>query len=778
VPKKSLNDALVAASPAPSATPPGAVVHTVVDDLDRILALPRRPPLDCMIDEHSGRYSPRAQALIDLMTSRLGRGPRVSCGCRPRVIAGLPGGRISITRVLPEEAPPEPPTVVPIAAFVADNVANADEIAIAQRVSRLGVGDVIRLDAADPSDGGEGHVCINVLNAIQAWALWEIPREAGGMGFCGVGSGKSVIFLLLPIALGAECELGVLLIEPNQRQHYVSQYLRVREHFRVPSVIHEDSTKTKIVPGAPTLHLFPYSKLGNPKHPDDLDVLNPNFIGADEAHRLTGPTNSTGRTRVRRYVEKKIKERVARIAEGLPVHRRAVYLVPMSGTLEDKSIKDTQPVAAHALGMGSPLPLDAIEAEKWSNVFDPVRVPDRKSRTAKRLQKAFAGWVWGEGDDVASALFEGPEKELREGYRQRRMETPGVISANAESVGASLYFHRRKAPKIPDVVAAALKKVREEGIRPDGEVIVGDDDNNAEAMVKIVAKQVALGCYYYWAFPKVPCTCKGQPPRCEGCQLIDEWYQRRKKYGKELRSRLLQSMTHLDSPKLCKNAAIRAEEDTSAPTGVEVYCVTCRNPWPCGKVTHLPAWRSTHWKLWNEIEDKVPHDQRVKWIGHDLPEAADPATHPGYYLARDTAAWAQENLGVVWYQTVAFGQKVAQLAKLPCHGGGPDSEAVIRAETGKRSIIASLKSHGKGLDGLQLKFFKQLFPEIPSSNRVMEQVLGRLVRRGQKSDEVLSWYYDHVLEFRESMRRVKARAEFNQSMQNPALILSAIFEDD
>jgi superfamily II DNA or RNA helicase len=123
-------------------------------------------------------------------------------------------------------------------------------------------------------------------------------------------------------------------------------------------------------------------------------------------------------------------------------------------------------------------------------------------------------------------------------------------------------------------------------------------------------------------------------------------------------------------------------------------------------------------------------------------------------------------------------QKVAQLAKLPCHGGGPDSEAVIRAETGKRSIIASLKSHGKGLDGLQLKFFKQLFPEIPSSNRVMEQVLGRLVRRGQKSDEVLSWYYDHVLEFRESMRRVKARAEFNQSMQNPALILSAIFEDD
>lgn len=788
--KSSLSDAFAAAAPLPSSTSHLERVE-VIDDLDRILALPRRPPLDCEIRDFvaadgtvTKRYTPKAEALIRVMTSRLGRGKRVSCACRPRVVRASPGGVLQITRGVPDDFPPEPPVTVNLAAFVADNQANAEEIAAAQQVSRLRAGDEILLPAADE----DGHACIDVLNAVQAWSLYEIPKEAGGLGFAGVGSGKSIFFILLPIALGAECRLAVLLIEPNQRKHYVSQYRRVREHFRVPSIIFEDGTPPYIVPGATTLHLLPYSKLGNPKHPDELDVLDPNVIGADEGHRLTGKVNSTGRNRVKRYIAKKIVEREAMKAAGKQVFRRAVYLIPMSGTLEDKSVADVQPVAAHALGMNSPHPLDAVEAAKWVPVFDPVRVADRTSATARRLQQAFAGRLW-EGDtllDVAAILNdEGPEKAIREGFQKRRIETPGVISASAAEVGASLYFRERKAPKMPDVVAQALKKVREEGVRPDGEVIVGDDDNNVEAMVKIVAKQIAIGMYYYWAYPNVPCTCGGEDPRCDGCKLIDEWFLRRKKYFRELRAWLLRPFNatgnradnHLDSPKLCENAARRAQEDPSPPAGLSVYCANCREEWPCGKATHLPAWRSTHWKLWSEIEDKVPHDQRVRWIGHDLPEAKDPTTHPGYYLARDTVKWGQENTGVIWYQTIAYGEKVAQLGRLPYHGGGPSGEEALRAERGDRSIVVSLKSWGKGFDGLQHYFWKQFWPEMPSSNKIMEQGLGRLLRRGQKNDSVLSEYYAHVVELREALRRVRQRAEFNQSMMGrPQLILAATFE--
>lgn len=781
--KRSPSDAFAAAAPPPSSTSYLERVE-VVDDLDRILALPRRSPLDCRLDPETRRYEPKAEALIRVMTARLGRGKRVSCACRPRVVRAIAAGVLQVARVVPDDLPPESPATCSLAAFVADNQANAEEIAVAQTVSRLRPGNEVLLPAADE----DGHACIDVLNAVQAWSLYEIPKEAGGLGFCGVGSGKSIIFILLPIALGSECDLAVLLIEPNQRKHYVSQYRRVREHFRVPSIIFEDGTPPYIVPGATTLHLLPYSKLGNPKHPDALDALKPNVIGADEGHRLTGKANTTGRNRVKSYIAKRIVEREQRMIEGKPVKRRAVYLVPMSGTLEDKSVLDVQPVSAHALGMNSPHPLDAAEAAKWANVFDPVRVPDRTSTAARRLQRAFAGREW-DGDtllDVASILNdEGPEKAIREGFQRRRVETPGVISASAAEVGASLYFQERKAPKMPDVVAKALKKVREEGIRPDDEPIVGDDENNVEAAIKIVAKQVAIGMYYYWAYPGVPCTCKGEGEPCEGCKLIEEWFLRRKKYFRELRAWLLRPFNatgnradaHLDSPKLCENAARRAQEDPSPPTGFSVYCANCREEWPCGKATHLPAWRSTHWKLWSEIEDKVPHDQRVRWIGHDLPEAQDPETHPGYYLARDTVKWAKENTGVVWYQTIAYGQKVAQLGKLPYHGGGPDGEEAIRAERGDRSIIVSLKSWGKGLDGLQHYFWKQFWPEMPSSNKVMEQGLGRLLRRGQKSDSVFSEYYAHVVEFREALRRVRQRAEFNQSMTgNPSLILAATFD--
>ena len=768
----SLNDVLAAMAPAVSAAPRAASV--VEDDLDRILALPLREPIDCRLDPATRRLPPKVEALVRLMTDRLGRGSRVSCACRPRVVRALRGQMVEVVRVLPNDLPPEPPRLISVASFVADNQSSAEEIARAEEVSRLRGGEVVRFAAAD---GEEGHFCIDTLNAAQAWALWEIPREGGGLGFLSVGSGKSALFILMPVALGAECDLAVLLIEPNQRRHYVSQYLRVREHFRVPSVVFDDGG-VFIVPGAPLLHFLPYSKLGNPKYPRALDDLAPNVILADEAHRLTGTASSTGRARVRRYVARRIAEREDRLAKGLPVHRRAVYLVPASGTLEDKSVEDTAAVAAHALGTGSPLPLDAAEASKWSQVMDPVRAPDRKSTTARRLQETFAGHVF-EETLLSAMVASGPEEAIREGYQRRRRWTPGVISAAAEGATASIRFSLRAAPRMPACVQAALRTVREEGVRPDGEVIVGDGENNVEAMVKIVAKQVAIGMYYYWAYPRVPCTCGGNDPRCEGCLRIEEWFQRRKRYGKELRSRLVQPLPHLDSPKLCKNAAIRAAADASPPVGLEVYCVQCRQAWPCGRTTHLPAWRSSHWRSWGEIENKVPHEQRVRWIGHDLPEAGDSGTHPGYYLARDTVAYAKDNIGVVWYQTVAYGHKVAEIAGLPCHGGGPDSEAAIRAETGKRSVVASLKSWGKGLDGLQTKFWKMLLPEMPSSNRIVEQVLGRFVRRGQRSDTVFTEYYAHVQEFREALRRVKARAEFNQSMTGqPALVLAADFDEE
>jgi hypothetical protein len=94
------------------------------------------------------------------------------------------------------------------------------------------------------------------------------------------------------------------------------------------------------------------------------------------------------------------------------------------------------------------------------------------------------------------------------------------------------------------------------------------------------------------------------------------------------------------------------------------------------------------------------------------------------------------------------------------HGGGPKAGDRLKAETGERSIIASIDSHGRGRNGLQFLFSKQLVAQIPSSARRWEQLLGRLIRRGQRAEEVITWLYLHVPELTESIEQALRKSEY------------------
>ncbi len=129
---------------------------------------------------------------------------------------------------------------------------------------------------------------------------------------------------------------------------------------------------------------------------------------------------------------------------------------------------------------------------------------------------------------------------------------------------------------------------------------------------------------------------------------------------------------------------------------------------------------------------------------------------------------------MVWVLSPTFGRVVAKLAGIKYHGGGPTAEAEITAEDGKRSIVASIKSHGTGRDGLQHKFFKQLIAESPSSGDMYEQLLGRLAREGQPEDTIETALYQHVAEFRDALRRAIFLAEFIEATtSNQQLLLAA-----
>ncbi len=712
--------ASVAPLPPPDLPPTSGTVQETIDDLDRILALPRRPPVNCDRDPRTRRYEPSTQALVDVVTGWFSRGRRVSCGCRERRIRLSSDGRVlHIFRTLPADLPPEAPVTTTVAAFVADNQA-LYEVRIARAVAVLSPGQEIVVPAAV----GDGHFCITTLNAVQAWTLREARVVGGILGFVGVGAGKSVSGILAPLVFD-DCRLAVILIEPKQRRHYREHYLRLREHFRVPSIVYDgflDNDPGATVPGTPPLHVVPYSKLSHKTSSKLLEHLSPDVLILDEAHRAVGKS-AIGR-RVKRYTVSKIREREEAIGRGEAVRARAVRLLDWSGTLEDKSIEDTQFLAAYTLGTGSPLPLDPVEAKRWTQVFDPVRRPDRSSSTAKELQLAFAGEEF-DDESIEDLLVEGPERKLREGYQKRRVETLGVISASASSINAAIYFGERKIAKIPPKVREALAGVRDEWKRPDGEVFTEKVEEIA------CARQVACGFYSYWAFPKHPCSCKSGLVRCDQCLLIDEWYEKRKKFNKELRDQLLLGEANLDSRKLCEEAAERYWQ--SPPYRGE-----------------LPKWQSLAWPAWRDVEKRVDYVERVHWIDD--------------YVARDAAEWGLSHRGVVWVDSIALGQKIAEISGLTYHGGGPGGEAKLKAERGERSIIVSMNAFGSGTDGLQYLYSEQLITETPAGNKTVEQLLGRLHREGQRADVVSTEGYFHVPEFRDALRNVTTRAEFNFAM--------------
>lgn len=780
-------------APPPS---PSSFVEETVDDLDRILALPRRPPFDCERDPVTRQYAPRTAALVSLMTERFGRGSRLSCACRPRVVQRRPDGAIVVHRVLPEGLPPDPPLVTTAEAFAADcSLAIAADVEAARAVSRLRLRGEVSLAAAD---GEVGHACIAELNAVQAWILYEAPICGGVVGYVVVGGGKSLCGILAPLAF-PDCRLAVLLGDPGQRRHYRSQYLRAREHFQVPSFVLDDGPGWT-VPGTPPLHFVPYSKLQREESTDFLERLDPDLLIEDEAHRALGKS-ARGR-RVSRYFTAKLKGREDALAAGLPVRARAVRLLAWSGTLEARSVQDTQKVCAFALGTGSPLPVDRHEAARWAPVMDPVRQPDRTSPTARRLQRAFAGREYA-ASSVASILSGGPESAVRRGFCARRMETPGVVTTTSSSIAASIAFHKYDVPKIPPAVKAALEKVRA-GERPDGDLFAEKDKQVA------CARTVACGFYPYWKFSKDDTD-----------EMIADWFAARKAYFREVRGQLDRAEVHLDSENLCRRAAERhwrGRDLSGRPVATEgAACSSCANEGSvscaacggrgrvgaheddcdacagsgavacpaCGGACSglyrgdLPTWPSRCWPAWRDVKDRVRHEERVRWIGHDLPEAGSVDTHPGYFLARSLVAWARANKGVVWCQSRALGTKVSDLAGLPYHDGGPGGEDRLRAERGDRSVVVSVRAHGHGFDGLQEKFREQVIAEFPSSNLVAQQLMGRLHRPGQTADEVVTRACLHTSEMMAALRRSMVHAEFNSEMlASSQLLLAADFSFD
>jgi hypothetical protein len=345
----------------------------------------------------------------------------------------------------------------------------------------------------------EGRPCITRLKPAQAWALYEAPLAGGILGPIGVGHGKSILDILSPLVF-PDCKLAVLLIPPSLKEQLLREYLRLREHFKVPSL--RIGNTGHVVKGAPVLHVIPYSQFSRAESTALLENLKPDLIIADEGHYL-------------RHRQAARTSRVLRYLAKFPDTRLCVW----SGTLTSKSVKDYAHLAAFALKESSPLPLDPNVLEEWSLALDPSDWPAPPGALEKLCD---------------------PGEPLHSAYHRRLVSTLGVTATRQSAVDASILICERKAPPIPETLQRMIKDLRAGWVRPDGEELVDI------LQVAKSARELASGLYLRWKFP-----------RKEPESLIMDWFAARKAWNKELREKLKHRREHLDSPLLCQNAAMR-----------------------------------------------------------------------------------------------------------------------------------------------------------------------------------------------------------------------------
>lgn len=518
-------------------------------ELRRILALPTRPQLDT--------ESPRARALVELVTGRYARQRTSACACA-------------------------------------------------------------QIDPMRFADGRVG--CLRRLNAAQAWALFEVGIVGGLAGAIGVGHGKTILDILTPLAL-ADCAAAaadragapfnreaykvLLLVPPGLVDQLDREYQLLAQHFRVPSVTFYTRPIKRDVVGEPRLYVYPYSKLSRPDATVFMQGLRPHAVIADEAHMLGDLTSVRG-------------GRVDKHFRALPDTACAWWTGSVTDSsigdyaaLARCALKDRSPVPRDDVEGGETL-------REWKSCLDPGKgeedwaadpgalldglIETGMCRPGEHVYVGFhrrlvstLGFVatTSAAVDVGLTITErDPDGVDDDEASDDRVPNTPREDERAPGIGAP----PGQWPGIRD----ALELVRG-GLRPDGEELI------EPLSIARAARELASGFFYRWKFPR------GEPE-----SLIQRWRDARKAYRCELRELLAKRHDHLDSPYLCQLAAMRWYGEASADGGLIEVVDEDTGEIRRVDVGRLPAWHSLAWPEWRDVKDLVQPETEPVWIDEYL----------------------------------------------------------------------------------------------------------------------------------------------------------------
>lgn len=282
------------------------------------------------------------------------------------------------------------------------------------------------------------------LRPIQAAMLQEAYEQRGLLAPVGVGHGKTLVTLLLPVLLGAE--KPVLFIPAQLREQTMLQVIpELSRHWQ----LHDN------------LRILSYSELSTVKGAKLLEDIEPDLVIADECH----------------HIKRKAAARTRRFLAYFRKHKKTLFC-GLSGTVTKDSLLNYWHLATLALKEKSPLPLSYTDIIDWDDALQDNKNDPYKRYVAPGALKEFCV----------------PGECIRSGFRRRLVETKGVVATEESALGTSLIISERKVD-VPVVVLKALDVLRKRWVTPSGEEI-----EDATAYARHI-KELACGFYYEWVWP-------------------------------------------------------------------------------------------------------------------------------------------------------------------------------------------------------------------------------------------------------------------------------------
>lgn len=507
------------------------------------------------------------------------------------------------------------------------------------------------------------------LFPIQSAALYDMRLSGGLFGPVGVGGGKTLITLLAPEAM--DSKMAVILVPPALRAQLTTVDIpRYSKEWRIPLA---------------RIRIVAYSQLSTAASADILEEIKPDLIIADEAHSL-------------RHREAARTKRFMRYMHAHPECR----FVCLSGTMTRRSLRDYQHLAELALKKNSPLPNHFPTLCEWAEVLDVAVSEDDLMPPGALLQLCNDE----ELNRIAGARSDKREIQtvMREAFRRRVVETPGVVATEESSIGTSLVIQAAR-PAVPGEVKRMIDNVRDAWV-------IGDEELTDPLAVARVTRQLAAGFYYRPVWP-------------DG-KVDHEWLEARKNWNKEVREILRLSRRGMDSPMLIAQACARGE------------------------------YQSDYWEAWAAVKDRPEPPREAVWISDFLARAA---------IAWAKENCSKTSPGIIWYSHSALGEMIAKLSGFPFFGPGAKASKELTEVNAQKTpaIIASVKAHGTGKN-LQ-PFCLNLFTTPISSGADAEQAIARTHRPGQEADEVRCDVYVHTIETMAAFRSSVRDAAYIESTQ-------------